>query len=52
MDMGVLPGTKISNEMDSASGDPSAYRIRDAVIALRKSQADLILIDKQEEPIQ
>ncbi|HSM71097.1 MAG TPA: metal-dependent transcriptional regulator [Anaerolineales bacterium] len=52
MDMGVLPGTKISNEMDSAAGDPSAYRIRDAVIALRKSQADLILIDKQEEPVQ
>ena len=52
MDMGVLPGTKISNEMDSASGDPSAYRIRDAVIALRKSQADLIFIDTQKEPAQ
>lgn len=52
MDIGVLPGTKISNEMSSASGDPSAYRIRDAVIALRKSQADLILISKQEEPVQ
>ncbi|MDX1377369.1 MAG: metal-dependent transcriptional regulator [Anaerolineales bacterium] len=52
MDMGVLPGTKISNEMDSAAGDPSAYRIRDAVIALRKSQADLILINKPEETVQ
>jgi len=52
MDMGVLPGTKISNEMNSASGDPSAYRIRDAVIALRKSQADLIFINTQKEASQ
>ncbi|HEY5729393.1 MAG TPA: metal-dependent transcriptional regulator [Anaerolineales bacterium] len=48
MDLGVLPGTKISNEMNSMSGDPSAYRIRDAVIALRKTQADLIFVNKQE----
>jgi DtxR family Mn-dependent transcriptional regulator len=47
MDLGVLPGTEISNEMSSMSGDPSAYRIRDAVIALRKSQADLIFISPQ-----
>jgi Fe2+ transport system protein FeoA len=33
--------------MSSAAGDPSAYRIRDAMIALRKSQADLILIEKE-----
>lgn len=45
MDLGILPGTEISNEMSSASGDPCAYRIRDAVIALRKSQADLIYIN-------
>jgi DtxR family Mn-dependent transcriptional regulator len=49
MDLGLLPGTKITNEMDSMAGDPSAYRIRDAVIALRKSQADFIFINKQEE---
>lgn len=47
MDLGVLPGTVVSNEMSSAAGDPSAYRIRDAMIALRKSQADLILIEKE-----
>jgi len=52
MDLGVLPGTKVTNEMNSAAGDPSAYRIRDAVIALRKSQADLIFINKQEETLQ
>jgi DtxR family Mn-dependent transcriptional regulator len=48
MDLGILPGTKITNEMTSMSGDPSAYRIRDAMIALRKSQANLILISKEE----
>lgn len=49
MDLGVLPGTKVTNEMNSMAGDPSAYRIRGAVIALRKSQADLIFINKQKE---
>jgi DtxR family Mn-dependent transcriptional regulator len=47
MDLGFLPGTEISNEMSSISGDPTAYRIRGAVIALRKSQADLIYITPQ-----
>ncbi|MCP4140664.1 MAG: hypothetical protein GY755_10310 [Chloroflexi bacterium] len=39
MDLGILPGTNIEVEMSSASGDPVAYRVRGAVIALRKSQA-------------
>ena len=43
--IGSSAGTEISNEMSSMSGNPSAYRIRDAVIALRKSQADLIYIN-------
>lgn len=44
MDLGILPGTLIETEMSSASGNPIAYRIRGAVIALRKSQADLIYV--------
>jgi DtxR family Mn-dependent transcriptional regulator len=47
MDLGFLPGTSIENEMASAGGDPIAYRIRGAVIALRKSQADLINICRE-----
>ena len=50
MDLGILPGTEISHELSSISGDPSAYRIRGAVIALRKSQAELIYIDPQNAP--
>lgn len=52
MDLGVIPGTVISMEMTSASGDPIAYNIRGAVIALRKSQADMIQIKRVEETVE
>jgi DtxR family Mn-dependent transcriptional regulator len=46
LDLGILPGTVIQAEMVSPSGDPMAYRIRGALIGLRKEQADLIqLVD-------
>jgi DtxR family Mn-dependent transcriptional regulator len=48
MDLGILPGTKIAAEMRSPSGDPTAYRIRGAVIALRTEQASHIKINRQE----
>jgi DtxR family transcriptional regulator, Mn-dependent transcriptional regulator len=44
MDLGLLPGTLVSAEMVSAGGDPTAYRIRGALIALRKTQSDLIYV--------
>ena len=44
LDLGILPGTEIEVVMKSPMGDPTAYRIRDAVIALRKEQAALIKI--------
>jgi DtxR family Mn-dependent transcriptional regulator len=47
MDLGILPGTAIENEMTSAGGDPIAYRVRGALIALRKSQAELINIYRE-----
>jgi DtxR family Mn-dependent transcriptional regulator len=48
MDLGITPGTEISMEMVSAGGDPIAYQIRGATIALRKDQAGLIHIRKKE----
>ena len=42
MDLGLLPGTEIRTELVSAGGDPVAYRIRGALIALRRKQSDLI----------
>ncbi|MGD9091732.1 MAG: metal-dependent transcriptional regulator [Anaerolineales bacterium] len=49
MDLGILPGTTVKAEMVSPSGDPKAYRIRDALIALRLEQAQLINISRTTE---
>lgn len=45
LDLGILRGASVSAEYRSPSGDPTAYRIRDALIALRKEQADSIYIE-------
>lgn len=39
LDLGVVPGTTITPELVSAAGDPVAYRVRGALIALRREQA-------------
>lgn len=44
LDLGILPGTTIAVEMVSPLGDPIAYRVRGAVIALRREQAREISI--------
>jgi len=44
LDLGVVPGTEIRAEFASAAGDPVAYVIRGALIALRLDQAALIQI--------
>jgi DtxR family Mn-dependent transcriptional regulator len=49
MDLGVVPGSVIIAEMKSIGGDPTAYHIRGALIALRKQQADYINIEKYSE---
>jgi DtxR family Mn-dependent transcriptional regulator len=47
MDLGILPGTAITAEMRSPSGDPTAYLIREATIALRQEQARLIQVKRE-----
>ncbi len=49
LDLGVLPGTVIRAEMRSPSGDPTAYRVREALIALRAEQAELIRVERLPE---
>ena len=49
MDLGILPGTTIEAELRSPSGDPTAYRVRGALIALRREQSELIYIDRSKE---
>ena len=46
LDLGLLPGTVVEATMTSPSGDPVAYRVRGAIIALRRSQADQIQIQQ------
>jgi DtxR family Mn-dependent transcriptional regulator len=52
MDLGILPGTVIEVEMVSPGGDPTAYRVRDALIALRGAQAEMIRINRLPEATQ
>ena len=46
MDLGILPGVAIEVAMPSPLQDPVAYRVRDTLIALRKEQAQMILIER------
>lgn len=45
MDLGIVPGTTIEAEMRSPGGDPTAYRIRGATIALRREHAELVFVE-------
>lgn len=47
LDLGVVPGTGITPELVSTSGDPVAYRIRGALIALRRGQASWIEVESE-----
>jgi len=48
--LGVVKGTEITAEMASAAGDPVAYLIRGALIALRRGQAEWVLVERVEAP--
>jgi len=49
MDLGLLPGTVVAAEMKSPVGDPTAFRIRGALIALRGEQAANIRINSRRQ---
>ena len=44
LDLGFVPGTEVEVEMVSPGGDPTAYRVRGSLIALRREQAMLVRI--------
>ena len=46
LDMGLIPGTDVSLEMRSPTGDPMAYLVRGATIALRRHQARHIQVGR------
>ena len=47
LDLGLVPHTPVQALLKSPSGDPVAYLIRGAVIALRRSDALKIQMQKQ-----
>ncbi|MBR2935081.1 MAG: ferrous iron transport protein A [Oscillospiraceae bacterium] len=50
-ELGLLPGTRISCELVSPAGDPAAYRVRGALIALRAQDARTVSVTLAEEPL-
>ncbi|MDR2933101.1 MAG: ferrous iron transport protein A [Oscillospiraceae bacterium] len=44
MDLGLVEGTTVKCVQESPSGDPVAYGIRGAIIALRREDAGTILV--------
>ena len=45
MELGVLPGTEITRTGQAPLGDPLTYRVRGAVIGLRRTEAATILVE-------
>lgn len=43
-DIGLIPGTKVECVQKSPLGDPVAYRVRGAVIALRREDSSGVII--------
>lgn len=46
LDLGLIQDTKIEAVLKSPSGDPRAYQIRGAVIALRSEEASKIIVEE------
>jgi DtxR family Mn-dependent transcriptional regulator len=44
LDLGFVPGTEVTVELVGPTGDPTAYRVRGTMIALRREQAALVRV--------
>jgi Fe2+ transport system protein FeoA len=45
LDLGLVPGTPVEAVMRSILGDPVAYRVRGTLFALRRAQAEQVLLE-------
>lgn len=54
IDLGLVRGTRVTCVLRSPAGDPCAYLIRGALIALRQVDADGVALERQlqEQPVQ
>lgn len=48
-DIGLTPGSRVDCVGRSPGGDPAAYRIRGAIIAIRDEDARLVQVRRKEE---
>ena len=46
LDLGVVPGSEVTLDLPGPFGSPNGYRLRDALVALRREQAEQILVVK------
>lgn len=44
LDLGIVAGTRVECAQESPAGDPVAYAVRGAIIALRREDAKTILV--------
>lgn len=47
-DLGLIPGTQVTCMARSPAGDPCAYLIRGALIALRRTDAEGIQLERRQ----
>lgn len=48
--MGCVPGTQIKLEFTAPAGDPLAFNVEGYLLALRKSEAKLLMVELIETP--
>lgn len=49
-DLGLVRGTRVTCVLRSPAGDPCAYLIRGALIALRRADADGVTLERRAQP--
>ncbi|GAB4129126.1 MAG: hypothetical protein Kow0040_04750 [Thermogutta sp.] len=49
LDLGFVPGSRVTPEFRSPGGDPTAFRVRGTLIALRRDQAAMIFVEPPTE---
>ena len=50
-DLGLVRGTRVTCILRSPAGDPCAYLIRGALIALRRADADGVSLERQTQAV-
>lgn len=46
LDMGLVPGAEVTVLRKAPLGDPTEYRVKGTAVALRRSDADTILVEE------